>query len=124
MVAETVIEDLHFEARRCIAQHPVSGDPVVLRFPEATLGELLMVHAGLHWVDERMLEGSPVTLTVRAGETEIGTITHHDGDGWATYPLTVPPESRGAQVVSFEVTSEQSAGRSFCWAARALGGAP
>jgi len=127
---ETVIEDLHFEPRRCISMRPSGMGSVTLRYDDVPLGEALVLHAGLHWVDERHhIEpehtGAPVMLSVIAGERSLGELTHRDGDGWASYTIAVPEELRGTrQPLSFVVQSEQSHDRSFCWAGRSLGGAP
>ena len=123
-VGETVIEDLHFEARRCIAQRAVTGEPIQVRFLDVPLGERIVLYGGLHWVDERAREGAPVTLeawaqTDETAEVSLGAVTHLDGDGWATYEITVPDALRGSRAsVRFEVRSEGA--RSFCWAGRSL----
>ncbi len=130
LIGETVIEDLDFEARRCISMRPSGTGEVTLRYDEVPLGDRLVLYAGLHWVDERHHiepehEGAPVMLSVRAGERSLAELTHRDGDGWARYAVSVPAELVGTtQSVSFVVTSAASHDRSFCWAGRSLGGAP
>lgn len=129
-IGQTVIEDLRFEPRRCISMRPSGMGPATLRYDEVPLGEALVITAGLHWVDERHHvepdhAGSPVLLSVRAGDRSIAELTHRDGDGWARYEVAVPEDLRGTtRSLSFVVSSEQSHDRSFCWAGRSLGGAP
>lgn len=125
-VGTTVIEDLDFAGRSCIAQRPSSGDAVTLTFPAVPLGETLVIYGGLHWVDERhFIEAehvdAPVTLRVLDGERELAALVHHDGDGWATYTVEVPEDLRGTtRALSFTVESSRSHDRSFCWAGRSI----
>jgi hypothetical protein len=129
-IGETVIEDLHFEPRRCISMRPSGMGDVTLMYDDVPLGDQLVLYAGLHWVDERHhIEpehtGAQVMLSVRTGDRSLGELTHRDGDGWARYVVAIPEDLRDTrQPISFVVTSEQSHDRSFCWAGRSMGGAP
>lgn len=119
---ETVIEDLAFRARHCILLPPSGREPVRATFADVALGETLIAHGGLHWVEERHRNGAPVTLVVRAGETELLRATHADGDGWARWEREIPAELRGRTAsVTFETTASTGAARSFCWSAVTLG---
>lgn len=127
---ETVIEDLEFRARHCIMLPPTGDEPVRATFLDVPLGETFVAFGGLHWVDERhgtvpddVLVGTPVTLVVRAGETELLRVQHVDGEGWRRWERPVPEALAGTHAtVTFETTTERGTGRSFCWSAVTLGG--
>lgn len=120
-VALTVIEDLEFSPRACIAHRPGSP-PIAVTFSGVPLGERVVLHGGVHWVTERARAGTAVTLRVRAGEAPLGELVHHDGDGWSSAELVVPEGLRGTTAtLVFEV--EGAAGHPFCWSGRTLGGA-
>jgi hypothetical protein len=120
-VATTIIEDLELVARHCVSHRPASP-AIAVTFDDATLGERLVISAGVHWVTERNRDGSRVTLTARTGDTVLGELAHEDGDGWTTVEIAVPEGLRGVRPVTFEV--EGAPGHPFCWAASSVDGGP
>ena len=56
-----------------------------MRFLGVHLGHTLHGHHGLYVEAERDRRGPPVTLTFRVGDAVVGSVVHHDGDGWKPF---------------------------------------
>jgi hypothetical protein len=85
-VAASVAADLDYRPRRCIYAPPQGGRGVVqMRFLGVRLGRTLHGHHGLYVEAERDRKGAPVTITFRVGSAVVGSVTHHDGDGWKPF---------------------------------------
>jgi hypothetical protein len=85
-VAATVAADLDYRPRRCIYAPPPGGHSFVrLRFLGVRLGTSIHGHHGLYVEAERNKTGSPVTITFRVGDAVVGSVVHHDGDGWKPF---------------------------------------
>jgi hypothetical protein len=85
-VAASVAADLSYYAHRCIYAPPPGGKSGLrLRFLGVRLGQTLHGHHGLYVEAERGRTGAPITITFRSGETVIGSVVHHDGDGWKPF---------------------------------------
>ncbi len=85
-VAATVAADLDYHPRRCIYSPPEGGrGSVRIRFLGVHLGSTLHGHHGLYVEAERDRKGAPVTITFRVGGAVVGSVTHHDGDGWKPF---------------------------------------
>ncbi len=123
-VGETVLEDLDLQPRRCVWQHPVSGEPVRTTLRNVPLGERLVLHAGLYYVHERPLTGGTVEVEVELDGESIGTMVHRDGDGWKRLEVSTETRARGDRArgdVTIEVRADQPDMRTLCWAASTRG---
>jgi len=124
LVGETVNEDLELRPRHCVWQHPAANEePVRTTFRNVPLGERVVLYAGIYYEHERMREHGPATVRVLQGDTELGHLTHQDGDGWErleaeTHPLD-PERTHGDLTV--EVTSPLPHLRTVCWSATTRG---
>ena len=86
LVGASVIADLTYEARRCIYAPIASGKGFVrMRFSDVKIGRTLHGHHGIYVEAERNRTGAPVTITFRVGDTLLGSVVHHDGDGWKPF---------------------------------------
>jgi hypothetical protein len=61
------------------------------------IGTSLRGGFGLYVEAEREGKGAPVILEWRVEGRSVGTLTHHDGDGWKSFELTTgaAPGARG-----------------------------
>jgi hypothetical protein len=85
-VAASVAADLTYHPHRCIYAPPPGGKTALrLRFLGVHLGQTLHGHHGLYVEAERGRTGAPITITFRSGDTVIGSVVHHDGDGWKPF---------------------------------------
>jgi hypothetical protein len=113
-LAEVVLEDLSITPRRCVFQPPGVGAPTRVLLRDVELSEQLVFYGGLYYEHERMRQGAPVVATVLANDKPIGTLTHHDGDGWKKLEWKTQP---GRVDLAIEVRSTSRKQRGFCWAA-------
>lgn len=113
-LAEVVLEDLGITPRRCVFQPPGVGAPTRVVLRDVELSGELVLYGGLYYEHERMRKGAPVVATVLANGAPIGTLTHHDGDGWKKLALKTTP---GRADLTIEVRSASRKQRGFCWAA-------
>ncbi len=123
-VGETVLEDLDLQPRRCVWQHPASGEPVRTTLRNVPLGERIVLHAGLYYVHERPLTGGTVEVEVELDGESIGTMVHRDGDGWKRLEVSTETRARGDRArgdVTIEVRADQPDMRTLCWAASTRG---
>jgi hypothetical protein len=85
-VAVSVAADLDYRPRRCIYAMPPGGRTVMrIRFLGVRLGRALHGHHALYVEAERNKNGAPVTITFRVGEETVGSVDHHDGEGWKPF---------------------------------------
>jgi hypothetical protein len=56
-----------------------------IRFLGVRLGRALHGHHGLYVEAERNKSGAPVTITFRVGDQVVGSVVHHDGEGWKPF---------------------------------------
>lgn len=85
-VGASVMADLAYRPRRCIFAPPTGGKGFVrLRFLDVKIGRSLHGHHGIYVEAERNQTGSPVTITFRVGDALLGSVVHHDGDGWKPF---------------------------------------
>ncbi|HSQ68195.1 MAG TPA: hypothetical protein VLM85_33525 [Polyangiaceae bacterium] len=74
--------------RRVIyASAPGNRGAVRIRFAHVKLGASLRGHHGIAVHQERDLTGPSVSLTWSIGDRVLGTVVHHDGDGWKQFEL-------------------------------------
>jgi hypothetical protein len=85
-VAASVAADLDYRPRRCIYTMPPGGRQVMrIRFVGVRLGRALHGHHGLYVEAERNKSGAPITITFRVGDKAVGSVVHHDGEGWKPF---------------------------------------
>ena len=86
-VAASVAADLDYRPRRCIYTTPPGGGRSLMRirFLGVRLGRALHGHHGLYVEAERNKSGAPVTITFRVGDQVVGSVVHHDGEGWKPF---------------------------------------
>lgn len=118
-VGATVLADLQLRARRCIWQHPAGAEPVRVIYPEAVLGDRIVLSAGIDYGAERERRHGPVRLRVFIEDQLLGELIHEDGDGWSSVVLETFGLGAGPAEVRFETTAEDPTARLFCWAASA-----
>ena len=116
-VGATILNDLELQPRRCIWQHPAGPDPVRVTFPEAAMGERLIVRGGIDYNSERRRVLGPVTLRVWIDDQLAGELVHHDGDGWSGIDIDTSALDLDLAEVRFETTADDPSARLFCWSA-------
>lgn len=96
-VARSFVTDLsYFPHDAVFTEVPGDGRVVSVAFPGVELGSVLRGGFGLYVEAERDGRGAPVVLEWRVDGRSIGTLTHHDGEGWKSFELTTGAE-RGAR---------------------------
>lgn len=116
-VGATVLADLDLQPRRCIWQHPAGTEPVRVIFPDAQIGERLMIHAGIDYHAERERVHGPVALRVWIDDRLAGELIHHDGDGWSGMEIDTSGIDLERASVRFETSADDPSARLFCWSA-------
>lgn len=114
-VGATVMEDLDFQPRRCIWQHPAGSEPIRVTFPEVRLAQSLVFYGGLYHMYERDLNRPAVTMRVLLDGIPVARFVHSDGDGWARYTISTENVRDVSSNVSIEVTADDPHYRAFCW---------
>ena len=117
-VGVTVIDDEHYQPRRCIWAHP-SRDGLHLNYAHASLGDALVGYAGLPYFTSRDGRGTPVRLEVFVDGAVLGEYSHHDGEGWTRFAFDTTGFDEGEHEVEFRVSSARLARREFCFYAEA-----
>jgi hypothetical protein len=104
-VAASVAADLDYRPRRCIYTMPPGGRQVMrVRFVGVRLGRALHGHHGLYVEAERNKSGAPITITFRVGDKAVGSVVHHDGEGWKPFEFDTSE-------LATEATTEAPGGR-------------
>jgi hypothetical protein len=120
-VAASVAADLDYRPRRCIYAPPQGGKTVLrLRFLGVELGRTLHGHHGLYVEAERNRTGAPVTITFKVGDAIVGSVVHHDGDGWKPFEFDTTPfqeATHGRADLVAEIASSSSDRRMYCFEA-------
>jgi hypothetical protein len=113
-VGTSVVTDLDYVPHRCVYAPPVGGAPVRIEFLGVHFGKALRGHHAIYVEAERNKTGSPVTLTLRAGDVTLASLEHRDGDGWKSFELdTTALDGQTADLVA-EV-SGQGERRYYCF---------
>jgi hypothetical protein len=117
-VAVSVVADLEYRPHRCIyAPAPGGGGLVRLRFANVQAGRTLYGHHAIYVEAERDRRGPPVTLTFKSGTTLIGSVVHHDGDGWKAFEFDTS-ELAGQRVdIVAEISAPSGERRQYCFEA-------
>jgi hypothetical protein len=119
--AVSVAADLDYYPRRCVYVPPVGNRTVIrLRFKDVQIGRTLHGHHGLYVEAERNKTGQPVTLTARMHDAIIGTVVHHDGDGWKPFEFDTigqPESMNGRADIVVDVGAPNGERRMYCFEA-------
>ena len=119
-VGVTIIDDQHYEPRRCIWAHPPANGALRLRFSAVPLGTSLHGYAGLSYFIYRDGMGTPVRLTAASGGQELGAVTHRDETGWSGFDFSTATLAGQTADVEFWVTSADATRRDFCFSVEAV----
>lgn len=116
-VGASVVADLDYVAHRCIYAPPPGGAPLRLRFLEVRFGRTLHGHHALYVEAERDKKGAPVTITFRAGDSVVGSVVHHDGDGWKPFEFDTGNLAGQSGELVAEITAPSGDRRQYCFEA-------
>jgi hypothetical protein len=117
-VSASVVADLDYYPHRCIYTPAVGGDASVrLRFLDVPLGRSIQGHHALYVEAERKKQGAPVTITFRIGDTTLGSVVHHDGDGWRPFELDTSAFAGQRADVVADIASPGGQRRYYCFEA-------
>ena len=93
------------------------GGLLRLRFLNVKMGHTLKGHHAIYVEAERDRRGPPVTITFKVGSSLLGSIVHHDGDGWKAFELdTSDLAGQRADVVA-EIAAPSGDRRQYCFEA-------
>jgi hypothetical protein len=117
-VGASVVADLDYRPHRCVYAPGVGGSSLVrLRFLDVAFGRVLHGHHALYVEAERNRTGAPVTITFKTGDSVVGAVTHHDGDGWREFEFdTSTLAGQRADLVA-EIASPGGERRMYCFEA-------
>ena len=117
-VATSIVADLDYRPHRCIyAPAPGGGGSVRLHFLDVQAGQALVGHHAIYVEAERDRKGAPVTLTFRAGGIVIGSVTHHDGDGWKAFEFDTSDLAGQRVELIAEISAPSGDRRQYCFEA-------
>jgi hypothetical protein len=116
-VGASVVADLDYVPHRCIYAPPPGGAPLRLRFGAVRFGRTLHGHHALYVEAERDRRGAPVTLTFRTGDSTIGSVVHHDGEGWKPFEFDTSALAGQTAELLVEIASPSGDRRQYCFEA-------
>ncbi len=119
-VGVTIIDDQNYRPRRCIWAHPALRGGLALHFANVPLGKRIRGYAGLSYFLARDGLGTPVALTVRAGDQELGRSVYHDEAGWQGFEFSTGALAGSKTDVDISIESESPERRDFCFYAETL----
>lgn len=114
-VGLTVIDDQRYRARRCLWANPAPGGTLTLSFADVPLNREIRGYVGLPYFTYRD-EGWPdVTLTVRAGDRELGRHAHRPARGWQPFSFSTHALRGQREVVEFMITGNEPRELQLCF---------
>lgn len=116
-VGVTVIEDQHYQPRRCLWAHPGNDEVLSIEYQAVSIGQRVRGYGGLPYFRERESHGAPVEMEVYVGGEKIGAYLHRDGEGWSPFDFDTRGRASEVLPVEFRVTSKRAAHREFCFQA-------
>ncbi len=117
-VAQTVLADLEYKARRCIyAPPPGKTDLLRIEFKQVRFGTRLEGHHALYVEAERDGKGPPVTVVFKSQGKTLGQAVHRDGEGWVAFAFETPALAGTAGQLVAEVSSSTRNRRMYCFEA-------
>jgi hypothetical protein len=115
-VGASVVADLDYRPRRCVYAPPPGGNAFVrLRFLGVRFGRALHGHHAIYVEAERDRKGAPVTITFKAGDSTIGSVVHHDGDGWKPFEFDTSTLQGQRGDIVVEIASPSGDRRQYCF---------
>ena len=100
---------------RCLWAHPVDEGPLEIRYADVTLRGAVQLRAALTDSAPTYEAGTPVELSLRQGETEVGRWTVRNQPGVQSFALELPQSLPERGPVTLAVTSASSRARHFCF---------
>jgi len=119
-VGVTIIDDQNYRPRRCIWAHPTLHGNLALHFANVPLGKRIRGYAGLSYFLFRDGAGTPVELTVRIGDQQLGRHVHHDESGWQGFEFSTGALAGTKADVDISIESQSPERRDFCFYAESL----
>jgi hypothetical protein len=117
-VGVSVMADLDYRPRRCIyAPPPGPGSHLRLRFLGVRMGRTLYGHHGIYVEAERNRTGSPVTIRFISGDSVVGSVVHHDGDGWRTFEFDTSDLAGQTVDLDADISAPAADRRTYCFEA-------
>jgi len=117
-VGASVVADLDYYPHRCIYAPPPGGNaPLRLRFQGVRFGRTLHGHHALYVEAERDRKGAPVTITFRVDDSTLGSVVHHDGDGWKPFEFDTSALAGQTGELVAEIASPSGDRRMYCFEA-------
>jgi hypothetical protein len=109
------LAEVGYAPHRCLQITPAPNRPVRIRFPQLTLGRVLVGYVGLADVFTRRDIRAPGSLSVEIGGRTVASVTAGVDDGWVRFEAATTP---GTSDVTF-VASATAGQRLICFAAEA-----
>jgi hypothetical protein len=120
-VGVSVMADLGYHPRRCIYSPPPppsgAGTRLRLRFLGVRMGRTLYGHHGIYVEAERNRAGSPVTIRFTSGDSVVGSVVHHDGDGWRAFEFDTSDLAGKTVDLDAEISAPAGDRRLYCFEA-------
>jgi hypothetical protein len=117
-VGVSVMADLDYLPHQCIYAPPPGGaSRLRLRFLGVRMGHKLYGHHGLYVEAERNRTGAPVTIRFTTGDSVVGTVVHHDGDGWKAFEFDTSDVAGQTLDLDVEISSANGDRRMYCFEA-------
>jgi hypothetical protein len=116
-VGASVVADLDYVPHRCIYAPPSGSAPLRLRFSGVQFGRTLHGHHALYVEAERKRDGAPVTLAFRSGDSTLGSVVHHDGEGWKPFEFDTSALAGQTGELLVEIASPGGDRRLYCFEA-------
>jgi hypothetical protein len=114
----SVVADLDYHPHRCIYAPPPGGPtPLRIRFDDVRFGHSLHGHHGIYVEAERKKLGTPVTITFKSGDSTLGSVVHHDGEGWKPFEFDTSALAGQSAELRVEITSPNADRRQYCFEA-------
>ena len=103
----------------CIWAHPVDAGPLVVTFPNVTMGQAIVGNHGIaDGAVDSFAGGAPVSLEVKIGGKVLETIVRANFKGWVGFRVPTTSLVGKKSDVTFTITTTQAGGRHYCFDAR------
>ena len=81
------------------------------------MGRTLYGHHGIYVEAERNRTGSPVTIRFTSGDSVVGEVVHHDGDGWKAFEFDTSDLAGHTVDLEADIAAPASDRRMYCFEA-------
>jgi hypothetical protein len=117
-VGVSIAADLDYWPRRCLYAPAPGGTAFVrIRFAGVRMGHTLYGHHALYVEAERDRRGTPVTIRWTTSGSVLGSVVHHDGDGWKAFEFDTSELAGRTADVEAEIASPSGDRRMYCFQA-------